>query len=71
MPCGPGDGSESCSVDVRRIDNGYVIRESRCSDGQYHSSERYSQEKPSLDGGLDNGSTTSAMKEAMKELNRK
>lgn len=49
---GPG-GDEECSstsVSVRRIDNGYVKRVSHYGpDNDYHCTETYSTEKPSLD----------------------
>lgn len=38
----------SCSVDVRRIENGYVTRTSRCEEGKYSSSESFSREAPKL-----------------------
>ena len=72
MPSGSGDGSAHHSVDVRKIDNGYVVRESRCCDGEYHSSEHYSAEKPNLQARTsapNPGKET--MRGAMKELNRK
>lgn len=43
----PKGSSESLSVEVRPIDNGYIKRESRYSDtGDYSSKETYSQDKP-------------------------
>lgn len=39
----------SVSVNVRRIDNGYVVCETRCGPGQaYETHERFSREKPTL-----------------------
>jgi hypothetical protein len=46
-PAAIGD-SESLNVEVRRIDNGYITRESRYSQGDYKSCERFSQDKPVL-----------------------
>jgi hypothetical protein len=50
-PSGGGQMSENASVNVsvRRIDNGYIVCESRCGPGQaYETRERFSREKPAL-----------------------
>jgi hypothetical protein len=50
-PAGGGQMVEntSVSVNVRRIDNGYVICETRCGPGQaYETRERFSREKPTI-----------------------
>lgn len=41
---------ESVNIDIRPIDNGYIKRETKCSDvGGYTSKETFHSEKPSLD----------------------
>ena len=45
----PMNRDESVSVSVRRIDNGYLLRKSRSSDGAYSESETFSKERPMLD----------------------
>lgn len=40
--------SESRSVNVRKIENGYLTCESSCKDGKYESSETYSATPPDL-----------------------
>lgn len=42
----PSSESESVSSSVRKISNGYLVNTTRCGDGGYQYSERYSQEKP-------------------------
>lgn len=41
-------GSESRSINVRKIDNGYVTTESSCKDGRYESKDTYSATPPKL-----------------------
>lgn len=40
--------SESRSVSVRKIANGYITSESSCKDGRYESEENYSATPPDL-----------------------
>lgn len=69
--CAPSE-EESCSISVSKISNGYLVRESRCSNGNYTSSERFSPTKPDLD--MDRPSGPNVGREnlsgAMKELKR-
>jgi len=47
---GPRSENEYASIDVRKIDNGYVTRQSRHSDdGGYESKETFSPDRPSLE----------------------
>lgn len=47
---GPIGSGDSISASVRRIDNGYITRRSRYSDGgAYEESETYSADKPVLE----------------------
>lgn len=45
---GPDSENESVSVNVRKIDNGYVISESRCKGSDYTYNERFTAEKPDI-----------------------
>ena len=36
------------STDIRKIDNGYVTRHSHSANGEYHSREEFSKERPML-----------------------
>ena len=40
---------ERHSVSVRQIANGYITETSTCRDGEYRSSETFSQDKPNLE----------------------
>lgn len=51
-PC-YGD-TQSSSVEVRKISNGYVKRTSSYDGNNYSSSEEFSGDKPSMDAGKDN-----------------
>lgn len=42
------DMNESVSVDVRKINNGYITRTSRSGAEGYTSAEEYSEDKPSV-----------------------
>lgn len=42
--------NESHSVSVRKIDNGYIVSKSSCSNGRYESSEEYAATPPQLAG---------------------
>lgn len=45
----PVSSNQSVSVDVRKIDNGYIVRKSTYDDkGNYKSSERFSATKPTV-----------------------
>lgn len=70
--CAPST-HESCDVSVRKIDNGYIVRESRSCGDRYSSSEMYCPEKPDLDvypsRGPDAGQET--LRGAMKELRKR
>lgn len=48
-PKAPKSDNHSVSVDVRKIDNGYIIRESHVGDGSYRSCERFSPTKPTFE----------------------
>lgn len=65
--------NESCSVDVRCIDNGYIIRETRCKGDQYQSKEVYSKTKPDLDAATraPTNAGREGLRDAMRELRRK
>lgn len=64
--------SECCSVDIRKIDNGYIIRESRSTAQGYTSSERFSKTNPGIgEKARDTNPGTESMRNAMKELRRK
>ena len=42
---------ESVNIDVRPIDNGYVVRKTQYSgDGDYSCSESFSKDRPNIDG---------------------
>lgn len=49
-PVYPYNREESRSVNVEKIENGYLTRESGCSDGRYYSKTTYSANAPSLGG---------------------
>ena len=46
MPIDPVQKDEYTSLNVRKIDNGYLTRTSSNKDGQYSSSEVYSKDPP-------------------------
>lgn len=63
LPPGGDDSYESHSVTTRRIENGYVICESTCKNGEYHSTERYVESLPTGgDGAVGNSSLSDAIK---------
>jgi len=67
------DGAESSShsTTTRKIDNGYVVCESRCENGEYSSSERYSPTKPLIEErAADTNVGAESLRGAMKELKR-
>lgn len=67
---GTSGGNESMNIDVRKIDNGYITRETRYSDGGgYQSKETYSPTKPSLNPSIGKGGNL--MKGATDYLNKK
>lgn len=69
---GSGDEHSSREVSIRKIENGYLVRESCCTNGEYRSSERYCAVKPELEVPREpTGAGTEGMREAMKELRRK
>jgi hypothetical protein len=73
-PCdSPNDGNESCSVNVRKIDNGYIVSESRCKGSEYSHSEKFSKTKPDLDAATrrETNAGREGLRDAMKELRRK
>jgi len=73
-PCDVGgDGNESCSVNVRKIDNGYIVSESRCKGNEYSHSETFSRTKPDLDAATrrETNAGREGLRDAMKELRRK
>lgn len=41
-------GSQERTIAVRKIDNGYIVRESSYNDGNYSSCEHYSKTAPNL-----------------------
>lgn len=45
----PKTDDHSVSVDVRKIDNGYIIRETHMGGGDYKSCERFSPTRPSFE----------------------
>ena len=49
LPDTPGTEGHSHSVEIRKIDNGYVCRSSTCGPMGYRSSEEYYAEKPTLE----------------------
>lgn len=51
----PSSESESCSVDVSKIDNGYLVRTTRYGSdpGGYQCQTRYSKEKPVIVNSFD------------------
>jgi len=49
----PSSKSESISVSVEKIDNGYLTRTTRCGDGGYQCITRYSKEKPVIVNSFD------------------
>ena len=63
----------SRSVSVRKIDNGYVVSETTCSNGDYKSTERYCETAPDIETEEDRGPDTGRenLRGAMKELHRK
>jgi hypothetical protein len=68
----PGETHSSRSVSVRKIDNGYVVSETTCSNGDYKSTERYCETAPDIEAeeahGPDAGREN--LRGAMKELHR-
>ena len=67
----PEKENESCSVDVRRIDNGYVVRESHYKDGSYSSKETFSSEKPVIENmgtGKEEQTPDSSLRDAMDHI---
>lgn len=66
--------SESCSVSVRKIDNGYVTCTSRCNAEGYHSEETFSKSRPVIEDMQRRPQTNpgrETMRGAMHELRRK
>lgn len=67
-------GESSRSVSVRKIDNGFVISESTCVNGDYRCSERFAATAPDIEA-MDYAHEVNAGQEtlrgAMKELKRK
>lgn len=49
MPSGDEDGPSHVSVDVRKIDNGYVSTHTTMRDGAYHSREEYHAKRPRVE----------------------
>jgi hypothetical protein len=68
----PSGMDEHCDISVRKIDNGYVVRESRCCGGVYSSSECYSPTKPDLAmmGPRGPNAGEESLRGAMKELKK-
>ena len=65
---GPGIGHEEHeSVNIRRIDNGYIVSRSKSSPGGYESSETFSKTPPGSQMGkpMRNCDTTGFCKETM------
>lgn len=42
-------GQQERSVDIRKIENGYIVRESSCGPRGYKSSERFTPTAPKID----------------------
>jgi hypothetical protein len=64
------DNAQSVSVNVRPIDNGYVVCKSYTRGGEFRTSEIYTSEKPDIDidAGARSPGGTSSMKDAVKYL---
>jgi hypothetical protein len=65
--------NDSCSVSVRKIDNGYIVSESRCKGNEYSHSEKFSKTKPDIDAATrrETNPGRETMRGAMQELRRK
>lgn len=64
------DDNECHSIDCRRIDNGFIIRESHSKGGEYHSKETFSRTKPDIEPRRETNSGRETLRDAMKELRR-
>lgn len=72
--CTPTSAGESVNVDIRKIENGYVTRESRSDSKGYHTTERFSAEKPVIalpglsQGGKAKGKPGNSLAKALRSM---
>lgn len=62
-----GNG-DSLSVDVRKIDNGYITRSSSYKNDEYHSRESYSPDKPDFSVQSDTQQESSTLRKAIDSM---
>lgn len=73
MPTANSSAGEEISCCVRPIDNGFIVRTTRVSDGEYKCTERYSPTAPDMNAALGMKETSPGrgmMRDAVKELNK-